>query len=133
MFSINRLHSVLKAFPSRVFNDKVQEHRSDRYSKGFKSWDQLVALVFGHLSGASSLRMIEAAYNSQKRHHYHLRTGELRRSTLADANRKRSSEPFSAAAQILMSQVHRSVRQESEGLLYLLDSSSISLKGRGFD
>ncbi len=133
MFSINRLQSVLKAFPLRVFDDKVQEHRSDRYSKGFKSRDQLVAMVFGHLSGASSLRMIEAAYNSQKRHHYHLGTGQLRRSTLADANRKRSSEPFSAAAQALMSQVNRTIRQEGEDLLYLLDSSSISLKGPGFD
>ena len=63
MFSINRLQSVLKAFPTRVFDDKVKEHRSDRYSKGFKSRDQLVAMVFGHLSGASSLRMIEASYN----------------------------------------------------------------------
>lgn len=133
MFSISRFQCVMKGVPRSVFDAEVREARSDRYSKGFDSWSQLVAMVYGHLSGASSLRMIEASFNSQPRHHYHLGTGQLRRSTLADANRKRSAQPFAALAQALMGQVHRSLRREGEQLLYLLDSTSITLKGRNFD
>ena len=133
MFSISRLHSVMKGVPRRVFDDKVRECGSDRYSKGFDSWSQLVTMVYGHLSGASSLRMIEAGYSSQPRQHYHLGTGVVRRSTLADANSKRSPEPFAALAQALMTQVARPLRQQSQQMLYLLDSTSITLKGRDFD
>lgn len=133
MFSISRLHSVMKGVPRRVFDDKVRECGSDRYSKGFDSWSQLVTMVYGHLSGASSLRMIEAGYSSQPRQHYHLGTGMVRRSTLADANSKRSPEPFVALAQALMTQVARPLRQQSQQMLYLLDSTSITLKGHHFD
>jgi hypothetical protein len=123
----------MKGVPRRVFDDKVRECGSDRYSKGFDSWSQLVAMVYGHLSGASSLRMIEVGYSSQLTHHYHLGTGVVRRSTLADANSKRSSEPFVALTQALMAQVARPLRQHSQQMLYLLDSTSITLKGRHFD
>lgn len=124
---------MTKGVPRNVFDAKVREAGSDRYSKGFDSWSQLVAMVYGHLSGAPSLRMIEASFNSQANHHYHLGTGHLRRSTLADANRKRSAQPLAGLAQALMGQVHRSLRREGKELLYLLDSTSITLKGRNFN
>jgi hypothetical protein len=133
VFSINRLHGVLNGLPRKVFDDKVRECGSDRYSKGFNSWSQLVTMLFGQFSGASSLRMIEASYSSQVNHHYHLGTGSVRRSTLADANSKRSPEPFRALAEALMAQVARPLRQQMRQGLYLLDSTSITLKGRHFD
>jgi IS4 transposase len=123
----------MKGAPRKVFDEKVREHGSDRYSKGFDSWSQLVAMVYGHLSGASSLRMIEAGYSSQLTQHYHLGTGVVHRSTMADANSKRSPEPFVALAQALMTQVARPLRQQGQQMLYLLDSTSITLKGRHFD
>jgi IS4 transposase len=113
----------------------VREHGADKYSKGFGCWDQLVAMVYGQLSGASSLRVLEAGFNAQHTHHYHLGTKALRRSTLADANAnaERRLEVFEQAARGLMGQVGRRLRREGEQLLYLLDSSSITLKGPGFD
>lgn len=133
MFSISRFHAVMKAFPRKVFNESVRAHGSDRYCKRFGSWSQMVAMVYAQLSGAGSLRIVAAGYNAQVRHHYHLGTGELRRSTLADANAKRSAEPFSAAARALMAQVPRTLRREGQELLYLLDASSFTLTGPGFD
>lgn len=133
MFSISRLQEVMKGVPRGVFDTAVREHGTDKHSKGFRSWDQLTAMIFAQLSGASSLRVVEAAYNSQATHHYHLGTGKVRRSTLADANGKRSPEPFVAVVRALMSQVNRSVRKQSERALYLLDSTSLTLKGRHFD
>jgi IS4 transposase len=123
----------MKGVPRGVFDTAVEEAGSDRYSKVLGSWGQLTAMVFGHLSGASSLRMIEASYNSQAHHHYHLGTRDIRRSTLADANGKRSCAPFEAVVHALMAQVPRALRRDSQQMLYLLDSTSITLKGRGFD
>lgn len=133
MYRISRFHQIMKALPRGAFDRVVQTHQADKHSKGFCCWDQLLAMVYAQLSGASSLRVLETGFNSQRTQHYHLGTAPIRRSTLSDANGKRKTEVFSDAAKLLMSQAQRSLRRESEELLYLLDSSSISLKGPGFD
>jgi hypothetical protein len=46
----------------------------------------LVCMLYAQLSGASSLRVLEAGFNSQSRHHYHLGVSPIKRTTLADAN-----------------------------------------------
>lgn len=133
MFRISRLHEIMKALPRSTFDQVVTSHQADKHSKGFGCWDQLVAMVYAQLSGASSLRVLEAGFNSQRTHHYHLGTSPIRRSTLADANSKRKTEVFAEAARLLMSLAKRQLRREGEELLYLLDSTSITLKGPGFD
>lgn len=133
MYRISRFHQIMKALPRGVFDRVVQAHQADKHSKGFGCWDQLLAMVYAQLSGASSLRVLETGFNSQRTQHYHLGTAPIRRSTLSDANGKRKTEVFADVAKLLMSQAQRSLRRESEELLYLLDSSSISLKGPGFD
>lgn len=133
MFRISRMQEILKGLPKGNFDALVREHRADKYSKNFSCWDQLVVMVYAQLAGATSLRQLEAGYNSQRTHHYHLGTGELRRSTLADANARRTPQLFAQVAQGLMAQAKRSLRQEGQQLLYLLDSTSITLKGPGFD
>lgn len=127
------MQHILKALPRGAFDRIVNSHQADKHSKGFGCWDQLVAMVYAQLSGASSLRVLETGFNSQSTHHYHLGTAPIRRSTLSDANVKRKAEVFAETAQLLMSQAKRSLRRECEELLYLLDSTSITLKGRGFD
>jgi IS4 transposase len=127
------MQHILKALPRGAFDRIVNSHQAEKHSKGFGCWDQLVAMVYAQLSGASSLRVLETGFNSQSTHHYHLGTAPIRRSTLSDANVKRKAEVFSETAQLLMSQAKRSLRRECEELLYLLDSTSITLKGRGFD
>ena len=133
MFRISRLQEVMKALPRDRFERVVSEHQADKHSKGFGSWDQLIAMVYGQLSGASGLRDLVGGFNCQRGQHYHLGTGEVRRSTLADANSKRQPEVFAQVARLLMAQVQRRVRRDSEKFLYLLDSSAITLAGRGFD
>lgn len=93
----------------------------------------MIVLVYGQLAGAGSLRELEAGFNSQFTHPYHLGTRPIRRSTLAEANAKRNTEVFAEVARGLMSQAKRAWRREGERWLYLLDSTSITLKGREFD
>ncbi len=133
MYRISRFHQIMKALPRGTFDRVVRTHQADKHNKGFGCWDQLLAMVYAQLSGASSLRVLETGFNSQRTQHYHLGTAPIRRSTLADANGKRNTDVFSDIAKLLMSQAQRSLRRESEELLYLLDSTSISLKGPGFD
>ena len=133
MFSINRMAQVLKSLPRGSLDRSVREHRADRHCKGFTSLDQLLVMVYAQLSGAHSLRQLEASFNTHRNHHYHLGTGPVRRSTLADANQRRTPEVFAEVAQSLMQQAGRSVRAQRDEMLYLLDSTSITLQGRGFD
>lgn len=46
---------VLKLIDKWEFNKLVKAHNSDRYYKSFKSWDQLVTMLFGILSRCDSM------------------------------------------------------------------------------
>lgn len=133
MFSISRFQQLMKALPRSDFEAMVREHGANKHDKKFSAWDQLVAMVFGQLSGASSLRQIEAGFNAQLGQHYHLCTRQVHRSTLADANNKRCVQVFAQAVRHLMGQADRRVRSQMGQLLYVLDSTPIVLKGQGFD
>lgn len=123
----------MKSVPWGAFERIVQVHDGDRYAKHFRCRDHLVAMVYAQLVGADSLRTVEAGFNHHARHHYHLGCSALRRSTLADANTRRDPALFEALARLLMSQAGRRLRRETTELLYLLDSTSITLTGKGFD
>lgn len=131
MFSISRIQQVLQAVPRAAFDQIVQRHGADRYSKGFGCWQQLLAMVYVQLSGASSLRQLEAGFNAQPGQHYHLNARTVRRSTLAEANAKRSPLVFAQLLRLLIAQAGRSVRRQREELLYLLDSTTVQLPARG--
>jgi IS4 transposase len=123
----------MKGLPRHVFDHGVAQTQGNKHSKGFDCWDQLVAMVFAQLSDCSSLRALEAGFNGHSTHHYHLGTRPIRRSTLSDANAKRSTKPFELTVKWLMAQASRQLRRDSQAMLYLLDSTSLTLKGRGFD
>ena len=133
MYTISRFQTVVNFLPRTAFEQAVETHQGDKYRKGFRCWDQLLVMLYAQLSGAGSLRTVTAGFNAQTSHHYHLRTGRVHRSTLADANSSATPEIFADTARALMAVVHPKVRQQSKELLYLLDSTSITLKGPGFD
>lgn len=133
MFRISRFQELMKGLSRGAFDRIVEQHQADKYSKKFRCWDQLLTMVYGQLSGAGSLRQLETGFNSHVAHHYHLATGCIKRSTLADANGKRKEAVFAASAQLLMAQASRQIRKEVKQLLYLLDATAITLKGAKFD
>jgi putative transposase len=133
MFRISRFAELLKLLPRGIFERAVQAHEADRYRKRYNSWQQLVTMIYAQLSGVSSLRVLENSFNAQCAHHYHLGCGPVRRSTLADMNARGSVEVFLKVAEALMQQARGSLREEGSQLLRLLDSSSLTLKGHGFD
>ena len=123
----------MKGLPRGTFDKLVKRHNADKYCKSFRHWDHLIAMVYAQLAEASSLRAVESGFNGQIAHHYHLGTSTIRRSTLADANERRSAAVFADTVTSLMQTVSRQLRKQTEDLMYLLDSTSLTLKGREFD
>lgn len=133
MSTITTFQALLKGLPRAVFNRCVERHNADKGCKRFRHWDHLLAMVYAQLSGAPSLRTIELGFNSHALYHDQLRTGDVHRSTLAWASKRRSAVVFDDTAAWLMGQVSRKLRQDASALICLLDSTSITLTGRGFD
>jgi putative transposase len=133
MYSLSRLQQVMQLLPWGTFDAAVDRHRADRHCKRFTSRKHLLAMTCAQLSDVKSLRVLEDSFNPHVRQHYHLNAEPIRRSTLADANAKRSPLPFAETAAALMKQAGRSIRAERQWMLYLLDSTTIQLRGRGFD
>jgi len=75
------------------------------------------------------LRELEADFNAQSSHHYHLVTRRIKRFTSADANSNLGYILFEALAEQVLSDSHRKLCQQCRKVLYLLDSSPIHLIG----
>lgn len=133
MYSKTRFHKLVEIIPASLFKRAENHCDSSRYDKNFNSRRHLLALLFGQLSGANTLRTIAERFNQQDFDHYHLDACPLKKSTLADANARRNPEFFKFIADSLMAQVHSKQKSELAEMLYLLDSTSIHLSGLGFD
>ncbi len=86
------LFSQLIAFFDRnKFKNLVMKHKTERYSKGFKSWDQFVAMLFCQLAQAKSLREISGGLACCLGKLRHLGVSSApSKSTLSYANKNRS-------------------------------------------
>lgn len=133
MFRISRFAEVLKQLPRGIVDRAVSSREADKHRKGFSCWRQLVCMVYAQLSGATSLRVLERSFNAHGAHHYHLGCASIRRSTLAQTNARGDWQVFASIARELMSRARGAVRTEGEELLRLIDSTSVTLKGPGFD
>ena len=118
---------VLKFVPWGVFDRLVDEHEADRCVRTLTTKSQFVALLHAQLSGASSLREIEATMGSQQTRLYHLGATAPKRSTLADANAQRPAAIFAEVFNTILRQAHRSLRKASRDAVRLIDSSRIPL------
>jgi putative transposase len=105
----------------------VDRHDGDAYDKSFRSWDHLIALVYAQLAGINGLRALEAGFNANPQHHYHLGTGELCRSTLSDANARRPAGIFAQVFAMLSASADRQTRREGAEMVRLIDASPIPL------
>jgi IS4 transposase len=118
---------TLKPISRRWFDAVVARHDADAYDKVFKSWDHLTLLIYAQLSGISGLRDLEAAWNANAHHHYHLGVGAMARSTVSDANARRPFAVFAETFSMLSGLADRTLRREGEAMLRLIDSTPVPL------
>jgi len=122
-------HGLLKRVPWDELERLAVEHRSDFRVRRLTTKSQFIALLYGQLSGASSLRDVVTRLESQAALLYHLGGKSVARSTLAEANAKRSSEVFMALFAAMAKQVHRGLRRKIAETTYLIDATSVRLNG----
>jgi IS4 transposase len=122
-------HDLLKHVPWAGFERLVDDHGADARIRRLTTKSQLVALLYGQLSGASSLREIVTGLESHQERLYHLGASVPRRSTLADANALRPVAVFCELLSTMMKQAHRGLRRALADTTYLIDSTGLRLNG----
>jgi putative transposase len=126
-FQPSTFSQLLAPLDRRAVKAIAARHRGDAYAKSFGSWGHLVVAIFAQLSGADSLRGLETEWNAHTQHHYHLGTGKLARSTLADASRRRPAALFAEVFAGVAGLLDSGVRREGEALVRIIDSTPIPL------
>ena len=120
-FSPSIFGKLLEPIKRRQFDRLVERHAGDAYVKSFTSWNHLLALVYAPFSSATSLRGLEAGWNAKRQHHYHLGSGPLVRSTLADANKRRPVALFAETFGLVASQLDRQARRDGAAMVKLIE------------
>lgn len=123
---------ILKYIPRGLVARIAKEKMADHYCKRFNSYDHLVTLLYAILNNCNSLREVTTGMLAWEQRLAHLGMKHFpRRSTLSDANNRRSAEVFE---QIYMKLLDRNSHfladsrvKKMESKLYLFDSTTITL------
>lgn len=130
-YSNTIFNQLLNFLPRDKFNQFVGQHQSDRYTKKLTTWNQLVALIYAQATGKDSLREIETGLSLNKNNWYHLGIVSVSRSSLADANSRRSYQIFEKLFYSLLKQCQEIIPAENKftfpNPLYSFDSTTIEL------
>ena len=126
-------HDLLKQVPWAAFDRLVQRHRADARVRRLPTKSQLIAMLYGQLAGAASLRDIVDGMASQSARLYHLGAKLPKRSTLSDANALRPSAPFAELLALMIAGAHRGLRRKLAETTYLIDASGLKLDSRSLD
>jgi hypothetical protein len=127
------LTQLLSLIPRSLVNQLAQKHKTDYYCKTFKTYDHLVSMLFCGFHQCSSLRELITGLqaNAHRLNHMGL-VHTPRRSTLADANKRRTAVFFEELFHALY-RFHYGTLPDSriEGRLYdrlfVMDSTTITL------
>ena len=123
-------HGLLKHLPWGEFDRLVAAHRADWRVRQLTTKSQLVALLYGQLAGAASLRDIVTGLQSHAARLYHIGARRPRRSTLADANALRPSAVFGELLTLMIARAHRGLRRALAETTYLIDATGLRLDAR---
>jgi hypothetical protein len=124
------LHSLLSHVRWGRFEAHVARHGSDKHVRTLSTKTQFIAMAYGQLSGTDGLRETVTQFNSHGPKLYHVGAKPVARSTLAEANQKRSATLFEDLFKDLVALAHRRLRQNLEDATYLIDSTSLKLNER---
>ena len=129
------IKQVLNYIDPSIVNDCALEHKTDRYTKKFKTYDHLVTMVVSVLSNITSLRDITNVFHALEGKLNHLNLNHFpKRSTISDANTRRTSAVFESIYYQLLKKYVKVISDSSKTKpavkgLKIVDSSTISLFG----
>lgn len=125
--TISLFQQIMKGLPRRKIDRLVAAYGSDKWCKGFTTFNHLTVMIFAQLSGQTSLRDLEAAFNASAARHYHLGGKQVKRSTLSDANGTRPAGVFEAILSALLEEMASGRGDQIGAFIRILDSTTISL------
>jgi transposase len=126
-------HAVLKQVPWHVLDRLVDEAGANKKVRRLTTQAQFKALLYAQLAGSESLRAIVADFASHAGKLYHLGTGEVSRSTLADANAQRPCAVFMGLLAELMRRCEHRLGRKLADAVYLIDSTGFRLSSLSAD
>jgi len=126
-------HGLLKHLPWHQLERAVERHGADDLSRTLTTKRHLIAMLYGQLSGATSLRETVTALGSYETQLYHLGAKAVKRSTLSDANRDRPAAVFIELCSALLAQAHHRLRRTAAEAVRLIDSTSLRLSALSAD
>ncbi len=127
------IKQLLNLLPRHLVNRTAKSFDSDRYYKTCKTYEHLVSMLYGAISGVSSLRELSTVMLACEGKLSHLGlTNFPKRSTLSDANVNRDSEVFATIYYELLDKYARFLSDSSSlrlpvKHLKIVDSTTISL------
>lgn len=124
-------HSLTKHVPWSEFDRLVGKYGADYRVRNLDTKSQFVALLFGQLAGAKSLREIEAGLSSHEARLYHLGATRPARSTLGDANASRPWQVYGDLFAHMVSKATRSTRRHMADATRILDATKVKLPSSG--
>jgi Domain of unknown function (DUF4372)/Transposase DDE domain len=127
------LRQLLDLISRHEFNICVSRYEGDRRVRAFSCWDQFLVMLFAQLTYRDSLRDTEVCLRAWPRQLYHLGLrGSVARSTIADANEKRSWRIWADLAMNLIGRARKLYAGEPvagrlKAAVYALDTTTIDL------
>lgn len=124
---------VLSLVDRGQFGQAVRQWDAERAAKGFRCWDQFVAMVFCQLAGADSLREISGGLSTALGKLAHLGLKEApSRSTLSYANQHRPWQLFETVFDQLLQRADALAAQQKRRFrfknpLFSIDSSTMDV------
>lgn len=124
---------LISLIDDKIVTDTVAKHQSDRYTKKFTTSDHLISMLFCSFAHCSSLREITASMLGLKGKTEHFQLKNIPyRSTLSDANKRRSNEVFKDIYYALLREYAPIISDSRktyswEDKVEIIDSSTISL------
>lgn len=120
-------HQIQKHVPWTEFDKLVDKHGADRRVRRLTTKQQFLALLFGQLAGAVSLREIETGLASQSARLYHAGGRCVARTTLADANARRPAAVFADLFAHMAAASSRRTRRHIRDAVRILDATRIEV------
>lgn len=124
---------LISLIPKHQVQKAVNKYQSDKFTKRFSTWEHLVSMLFATASNTTSLRDVTNGFLGLegKLNHLHLKRPP-KRSTISDANKRRSYTVFEKIYYDLLNQ-YKSILSDSRFKnefgkeLSIIDSTTILL------
>jgi len=129
-------NQLLNLISFNKFQKLAEKHNGDRYVKKFTSFHHFITLLYAQITEKDSLRDIQHPINLEKSKLQFFSLPEVKRSTLSEANNRRSHKIFEDLFYVMLKKTMELTPNHKfkfKNPLYSIDSSTIDLCLNVFD